>query len=110
MLGKSVTDKSLGNLSAGQKIDPVAVKYLDLIFRNFSPYTGQMPIFSDDELKMLKMPVMLTVGEEDIMLDQRKTARRLAALLPKAKINLLPGTGHFILEQQKRNLEFLTSC
>jgi hypothetical protein len=26
------------------------------------------------------------------------------------EINLLPGTGHFILEQQKRNIEFLTSC
>lgn len=110
MLGRPITEKSLGNLSSGQKIDPVAVEYLDLIFKNFSPYTGQMPIFSDNELRKLKMPVMLTVGEEDIMLDQRKTAQRLAALLPNAKINLLPGTGHFILEQQKRNLEFLTSC
>ncbi|HEX2946555.1 MAG TPA: alpha/beta hydrolase [Clostridia bacterium] len=110
MLGRPVTESSLSNLSQGQKIDPVAVEYLSLIFKNFSPYTGKLPIFSDEELKKLNMPVMLTVGENDIMLDQRKTAHRLAALLPEARINLLPGTGHFIFEQQKRNIEFLTAC
>ncbi len=110
LFGRPVTEKSLADLSAGSKVHPVVVEYLAMIFKNYSPYSGKIPILSDDDLKKLKMPVMLTVGEEDIMLDQRKTARRLAALLPNAKINLLPGAGHFILEQQKRNIEFLTSC
>ncbi len=109
LFGRPVTEKSLSDLSAGQEVHPVVVEYLAMIFKNYSPYSGKIPIFSDEELRKLKMPVMLTVGEQDIMLDQKKTARRLAALLPEVKINLLPGTGHFILEQQKRNLEFLTS-
>lgn len=110
LLGRPVTEKSLGNLSAGQKIDPTAIEFLGLIFKNYSPYTGMLPIFSDEELKRLKMPVMLTVGEKDVMLDSRKSANRLAALLPEAKINLIPETGHFIFGQEKRNAEFLTTC
>ncbi len=54
-------------------------------------------MFSDSELKRLSMPVILFVGDKDIMIHSIETAKRLGNLLPHANINVLPGTGHTII-------------
>ncbi len=43
------------------------------------------------------MPTILFVGDKDITFHSIETARRLGNLLPHANINVLPGTGHVII-------------
>jgi pimeloyl-ACP methyl ester carboxylesterase len=81
--------------------------FVSLIFKHFRPRIGKKPVFDDDALRRLTMPVMAIVGGRDAMLDSHETRRRLERALPHASVCLLPETGHFIRNQTARILEFL---
>lgn len=75
----------------------IILKYQILITKNFNSRREPIPIFSDDEIRRLTMPVFLFVGAKDIMLHSMETADRLKKLVPNAKINILPEGGHSII-------------
>lgn len=78
-----------------------------LVFDHFNPRTGKLPIFTDDQLRALPMPVLILVGDRDVMLDSKKTAQRATALIPNADVRILPDTGHAVLGQTEPVREFL---
>ena len=76
-------------------------------FAGFRPRTEQLPIFTDQGLRALSMPVSVIVGERDRMFDSAGTARRMRALVPNARVRVLPGVGHAVLDRTETVLEFL---
>ena len=68
----------------------------------------KLPVFSDDALGRLNMPVLAIVGGRDMLLDSRKTKSRLERLAPNAQVVCLPEAGHFIPGQTTRILSFLS--
>jgi pimeloyl-ACP methyl ester carboxylesterase len=66
-----------------------------------------IPIFSDDALKRLAMPVLAIVGGKDVMLDSEETRDRLKRVVPKAHIRFLPDARHYIPGQTETILKFL---
>jgi pimeloyl-ACP methyl ester carboxylesterase len=81
---------------------PRAATFLEdmaLTHREFLPRKDRLPIFPDAALRGLTMPVLAIVGDRDVMLDSRDTARRLAATVPHADVRVLPDTGHAIIDQ-----------
>jgi len=89
--------------------DGEMARFVSLIFKHFRPRIGKKPVFDDDALKRLTMPVLLIVGGRDAMLDSLETRRRLERALPHASVCFLPETGHFIRDQTARILGFLRS-
>ena len=92
------------------ELPPAAQKYVEfmlLIFDNFRPRMVKLPIFGDEALRRLTMPVMAIVGGRDALLDSEGTRRRLRANAPHAEIRYLPDAGHLILGQTQPILEFL---
>ncbi|WP_116244817.1 alpha/beta fold hydrolase [Nocardiopsis sp. FIRDI 009] len=90
--------------------DPEHRELLDavhLTFSGFRPRTERLPVFSDDALRRLTVPVRLIVGDRDAMFDSRQTARRVRACVPHAEVTVLPGTGHAILGQGEALAAFL---
>lgn len=85
------------------------MEYATLIHRNFRYRAVKLPIFSDETLKRLTMPVMAIVGGRDVLLDSEDTKRRLERLVPHAQIHYLPEARHFIPSQTIPILEFLAS-
>lgn len=81
--------------------------FMVLIFKYFRPRVVKIPIFSDDALKRLTMPVLAIVGGKDVMLDSAGTRERLARVLPHADICFLPDARHYIPGQAETILEFL---
>jgi pimeloyl-ACP methyl ester carboxylesterase len=79
--------------------------FVQLIFRHFRP-RREVPVFDDDTLRRLTMPVLTVVGARDAMLDGPATARRLAAVVPAATVRLLPGAGHLLPDQAGVVLNF----
>lgn len=77
-----------------------------LIARHFRPRMGKIPVFSDDALLALPMPVLVIVGAHDTLLDATDTARR-AATIPHATVRVLPDAGHIIWGQTDEIDEFL---
>jgi pimeloyl-ACP methyl ester carboxylesterase len=85
------------------------MKFMALIHQNFRPRIVKLPIFSDEALRRLSMPVLAIVGGKDVLLDSAETKRRLEANVPHAEIRYLPEAGHFIPRQTSTISEFLTA-
>lgn len=83
------------------------MKFIALIHKNFRPRMTKLPVFSDDALQRLTMPVLAIVGGKDVLLDSAETKRRLQRSVPHAEVRYLPDAGHFIPSQTGTILEFL---
>jgi pimeloyl-ACP methyl ester carboxylesterase len=81
--------------------------FMALVHENFRPRRVKLPIFSDDALKELTMPIMVIVGGKDLLLDSAGTNRRLARNVTRADVRYLPEAGHFIRGQTQAILDFL---
>lgn len=82
----------------------------DLISREFRPRYDKLPIFTDDQLAGLSMPVMAVVDGRDVMLASVPMKRRLEAHVRNLTMHYLPEARHFPGSQAKCVLEFLTSA
>jgi pimeloyl-ACP methyl ester carboxylesterase len=81
--------------------------FVSLIHEHFRPRLAKLPVFSDDALKGLTMPVMAIVGGKDALLDSAATKRRLKRHVAHAEVRYLPEAGHVIPGQTATILEFL---
>lgn len=77
-----------------------------LVSKHFRYRTG-FPIFTDEDLRGLTMPMQVAVGDEDAMVDSVETASRLASTSSRAEVHLLPGIGHLLPTRPEQELEFL---
>jgi pimeloyl-ACP methyl ester carboxylesterase len=107
LLGEKGIDKLYYKVNGNQPIPKEMLKYEKLIGKSFNYRRETIPIFSDNELKLLTMPTVLFVGTKDIMLHSDKTARRLRGLLPHAEINILPQAGHSNVNDANKIIEWL---
>lgn len=90
--------------------DPQAEAYMLSIFREFRPRRDVLPIFSDERLKQLTMPVLLIVGARDAMLDLHETCVRMTRTVSKLVVHDLPQTGHLITGQTQTIAAFLNAA
>jgi len=111
MLGTWGKEKILNEITAGAPIPEEAGNYIILIAEHFSPRMEIVPVFPDEDLKRLTMPVLLLVGAKDVFLPSRRTAERLTRLLPHKQINLMSNAGHVLVNLAGQIVEFLKgSC
>lgn len=89
------------------RVAPEEAAYVGLVFKHFLPRRDKLPVFTDDELARLTMPVQVTVGAHDAMFDSAETAARVRAAIPDAEVRLLPDAAHTIPGQAGQVLEFL---
>lgn len=89
-----------------KEIPPEVNEFSLLISKHFIPRV-HIPLLSDKELSRLTMPVKLIAGDRDPMLHTKKTIARLERLLPRFSSQVVPGTGHVIINQEDSMLKFL---
>jgi pimeloyl-ACP methyl ester carboxylesterase len=83
------------------------MEFVSLIHKNFRPRMVKLPIFSDQALQRLNMPVLAILGGNDVLLDSAETRERLERNVPQVEIRYHPEAGHFIPRQTAPILEFL---
>jgi pimeloyl-ACP methyl ester carboxylesterase len=93
----------LGDVEIPAELDD----YLTLIMTEFKPRIGALPIFTDEELSRLAMPVLLIGGDRDVIRDEVAIAARLERLLTDVQIVILPGVGHTLTATTAYTLPFL---
>jgi pimeloyl-ACP methyl ester carboxylesterase len=81
--------------------------FIALIHEHFRPRMAKLPVFRDQSLRRVTMPVLAIVGARDVMLDSAATKRRLERTVPNAEITMLPDAGHVITGQTERVVKFL---
>jgi pimeloyl-ACP methyl ester carboxylesterase len=85
----------------------VGLEFFNLVSRNMKPRYDRLPIFSDDALRQLKIPLLAILGGLDVILDSDETKKRLEANVPTAEVIYLPKIGHAVVNQTQRVLDFL---
>lgn len=86
---------------------PEVAEYLTLMFTHFLPRRDRLPVFPDEALRRLTMPVLVIVGARDAMFDSPGTAERVRRTVPHATVTLLPDVAHAIVGQTRPVLDFL---
>lgn len=107
LLGKRGVEPLKRVVVGDTALPPELDAYLTLVMTEFKPRVGALPLFSDEELARLTMPVLFVGGENDAIRDEVKIAARLEALLPNLRVVLLPGVGHTLTETTPYSLPFL---
>lgn len=82
-------------------------EFSSLTFKHFKPRTAKMPLFNNEALSKLSMPILMLFGNCDQLIPAGKSIERLSEFAPKATIELLPDTGHLIINQADRIINFL---
>lgn len=100
---KKLNDIVIGN----HAIHPDAVKFMNIIMTNFKSRIDKEYLFTDDELKRLDMPVLLLGGAEDAIRPMDGVAARMQKLTPQTEVELIPGTGHVLINISERVIPFL---
>ncbi len=93
-------------LLGDQDIPKEALYFMDLILENFNPIK-ELPVFTDEDLQRLDMPLLFIGGEDDSIIDTQASAQRLSHLLPSARIHMLPDCGHAVFNSIEYILPFL---
>jgi pimeloyl-ACP methyl ester carboxylesterase len=86
---------------------PEVAEYIALMFTHFLPRRDRLPVFTDEALRRLTMPVLVIVGGRDAMFDSHDTAERTRHAVPHATVTVLPDVAHAIIGQTQPILEFL---
>jgi pimeloyl-ACP methyl ester carboxylesterase len=108
LTGKRGIRRMVNALFGDQPVPTEVADRVTQVTAAFKPRVGLLPIFPDDELRRLSMPVLLLGGDKDIMRDLNKIADRLHRLLPDLTVDIIPGGGHALVNTSGRIIAFLT--
>lgn len=89
-----------------QNIPKEVLEFMNLIVESYNPIQ-ELPLYTDEQLKHLNMPVLFIDGENDVIIDAKVSAQRLSNLIPSAVIHLLPNSGHVITNSIDYIMPFL---
>ena len=78
------------------ELPEVAIVYTSLMMEHFVPFLDPIPVFSDEVLGGLAMPVFFIGGENDFFMNSQKTADRLTALLENVQTKVILDNGHVV--------------
>ncbi len=102
--------RSLNRLVVGnQLLHPDALAFMDLILRRVRPRLDVSPLFRDEELRRLRMPVLLIGVDRDAIRDCEAIGARLARLVPRLEVALISGAGHVLVPAAARLAPFLAA-
>lgn len=99
----SMTSDIIGENSIPKEI----LDFMNLIVDSYNPIQA-LPVYEDDQLLRLTMPVLFIDGEDDAIIDARRSAQRLSCLIPSAVTHLLPDCGHVVTNSMEYITPFLT--
>jgi pimeloyl-ACP methyl ester carboxylesterase len=94
-----------GNL----EIDNKTLEFASLIKDNYIPRTDVLPVFKDYTLQKLLIPTLFIGGENDCFYDSGKTASLLKANFKNIQCIVLEETGHVLINQVDKIVQFLNS-
>lgn len=100
--------KRINRIVAGKEELPKEMEdFALLISKGWKPVMEPLPIFEEQQLCSLRIPLLYAAGTKDVLLHTPGTSRRIKEEIPHARQIILPDTGHVVLGQEQEILEFL---
>lgn len=100
---KRINRMLFGNQPVSEEVEEAII----MITSNFKARFGVLPIFSDEELQRLTMPVLVLMGSQDVLRDADKIIARMQKLVPHLSAAIIPGAGHALLNTTGQIVPFL---
>lgn len=94
-------------LFGSQPVPDEVEEFMTLVMTHFNSRMGILPLFSNEELRRLTMPVLVLIGAEDALRDGDKIIMRMREVVPNLTAAILPDQGHALVHTQDRILTFL---
>lgn len=94
--GKNMLNKAIYHKAA---VPEQVMIFQTLAATHFNPIMEPLPIFTDEQIKNLSLPVQFFGGDHDGLIDSVKTAKRIKDNCTNADVHILKDTGHVILDQ-----------
>ncbi|AJS58577.1 alpha/beta fold hydrolase [Paenibacillus sp. IHBB 10380] len=107
ILGEKGKDKLYYKINGNKPMPDTILRYQRLIVKNFNYRSETIPIFNDQELKKLQMPISIFIGKKDIMLKSLETKERAEKLFVDVNINYIKDAGHSINNISKDIIKFI---
>lgn len=109
LLGRWGSRRMVRLLFADQDVPEGTDEIMTTVTTHFKARTGILPIFSDEELRRLTMPVLLLGGAQDALRDTAQIAERLRALAPRLSVVIIPEAGHAVVNTRAHIMPFLAN-
>lgn len=106
LMGKWGQEKILRMLFNGREITQEMRDFFEATSRNCKPRFGNPPMFSNDELSSLRMPVVYIGAKDDALIDTEKSVERLSKNVRDARILVLD-EGHALIGLDDKVFELL---
>ena len=95
------------------KEDPVFEQMI-IGMTNMRHVSFMRPVFTDEELRRIPAPILLRIGDREIMYEPQKTLDCATRLIPNIQVELIPNTNHMLNSDQPESvnayvLKFLLS-
>ncbi len=88
-------------------VDEKTLEFAMLIKNNFIPRTDVLSIFPESQLKKVEAKTLFLGGELDCFYNSAKTAERMKKHILICKADVIPGTGHVLINQTEKIIQFL---
>lgn len=107
LLGKKGIDKLNQIVYGDLPIPKEVMEFGNVIMKHYNPRVGSLPVFTDEEMKKITMPTLFLGGENDALLQSKKSADRLNKLLPIVETIVLKDTSHVLIDVIDMVIPFL---
>ncbi len=92
--------------------DELFLDYLVVALKNYRMRKGNIWVFTDDELRSIKIPILLLFGDREVLYDARAVAGRARQLMQNAITENVPAAGHALFYDRpdivnRRIIEFM---
>ncbi len=105
--GRRGRDKLNALIFGSSKIPKETLEFEELLRKYYIPRPFYTPVFSDEQIKKLNMPILFLGGEDDPLVDIEQSAKRLRQLIPQAQIKILKNKSHALFNMGAEIIEFL---
>ena len=100
--------------SKGTVFEETFIHLMEMVTRYCVPATMFPTLYSEEELRQVKLPALLLIGAGEKIYDPKKALRRAQRLMPNLTAEIIPNAGHTLnMEKPKiinsRILEFLSN-
>jgi len=68
--------------------------------KNLKSLVPYQPSYKDEELRQVRTPTLLLIGDREILYEPRKAIERAGQLLPDLRTHIVPDAGHFLTMDQ----------
>jgi len=106
---KKVRERIVGRIPRSES--PQALEFAAFsaaIFGGMRPRTEKPPTFTDEQLRSLRTPVLVLLGEDDITMDTPAIVERVGRNVTNSRVVVVPGKRHYLGDRSAAICDFLS--